>query len=127
VFVGVARIQLQVPGARSLKDKRRAVKSFKDRARARLPLSIAEVGDLDRHQLATLGVAVVSGQAARCDEILSAAVSMARTLADAVLLAVATEVVPFGTAGRGVRGGLEQRFAASLDPGDAWDDDEDEP
>ena len=36
MFVGVARFVLQIPGARSLKDRRKVVKSFKDRVRARL-------------------------------------------------------------------------------------------
>ncbi|MFM2077254.1 MAG: hypothetical protein RJA49_1144, partial [Actinomycetota bacterium] len=46
MFVGVARIVLQIPGARSLKDRRRVVTGLKDRTRATLPVSIAEIGDL---------------------------------------------------------------------------------
>ena len=69
MFIGVLRLVFQIPAAASLKDRRRVVKSFKDRVRARFPVSIAEVGDLERYQVATLGVAVVSGvrrQRARC-------------------------------------------------------------
>jgi uncharacterized protein YlxP (DUF503 family) len=111
MFVGVARLVLQIPGARSLKDRRQVVKSFKDRLRARLPVSVAEVGDVERYQVATLGVATVSGDASHCDEVLARATSMARSLGGAVLADVATEIVPFGTGGSGVRGGIEQAFS----------------
>lgn len=113
MFIGVARLVLQIPGARSLKDRRRVVKSFKDRARARLPISIAEVGDVERYQVATLGVAVVSKEAARCSEMLSHTAAMASGLSGAVLADVKTEIVAFGAGGSSLRGGIED----ALDPG----------
>ena len=108
MFIGVLRLVFQIPGAASLKDRRRVVKSFKDRVRARFPVSIAEVGDLERWQVATLGVAIVSGEAARCSEVLSAVSRAAELANDAVLADVATEIVPFGAGGSGIRGGIEQ-------------------
>ena len=108
MFVGVARIVLQIPGARSLKDRRRVVKGLKDRARAKLPVSIAEVGDLERHQVATLGVSVVSNDSARCSEVLSHMASLAGSAHDALVADVATEIVSFGNGGTGIRGGIEQ-------------------
>ena len=108
MFIGVLRLVFQIPGAASLKDRRRVVKSFKDRVRARFPVSIAEVGDLERWQVATLGVAIVSGEAARCQEVLSAVSRAAEQANDAVLADVATEIVPFGAGGSGIRGGIEQ-------------------
>ncbi len=108
MFIGVLRLVLQIPGAASLKDRRRVVKSFKDRVKARFPVSIAEVGDLERYQVATLGVAVVSGDASRCDEVLAAVSRAAGQLNDAVLADVATEIVPFGDGGAAIRGGIEQ-------------------
>jgi len=108
MFVGVARIVLQIPGARSLKDRRRVVKGLKDRARARLPISIAEIGDLERWQVATLGVSVVSNEAARCSEVLSHMASLAGSAHDALVADVATEIVSFGDGGTGIRGGIEQ-------------------
>jgi uncharacterized protein YlxP (DUF503 family) len=120
VFVGVARIVLQIPGARSLKDRRRVVKSFKDRVRGRVPVAIAEVGDLERYQVATLGVSTVSNEAARCSEALSAVVKLARQVSDAVLADVATEITSYGEGGSGIRGGIE----SALD--ELGRDDEDE-
>jgi uncharacterized protein YlxP (DUF503 family) len=107
MFVGVARIVIQIPAARSLKDRRSVVRSFKDRVRARLPVSVAEVGDLESWQIATLGIAVVAREGARCEEVLSHAVSVARSLGEAVVADVRTEVVSFGHAGGGIRGGIE--------------------
>jgi len=108
MFVGVGRLVIQIPGAQTIKDRRRVVKSFKDRVRAKLPVSVAEVGDTERLQVATLGVAVVSNETARCHEILAAALSMARVLPDAVLCDVRTEVLAFGGGGQGLSGGIEQ-------------------
>jgi uncharacterized protein YlxP (DUF503 family) len=102
MFVGVLRLTLHIPGSRSLKERRRVVRSFKDRAQARLRASVAEVGALEDHQRAVLGVAVVANEAARVDEILAVAANMASTLRDAVLVDRATEIIPFGEDGRGV-------------------------
>jgi uncharacterized protein len=124
VFVGVARLVLSIPGARSLKDRRRVVKSLKERIAAALRISLAEVGDLERYQVATLGLAVVSNEAARCSALLSKGIAMARTARDAVLADVATEIVSFGEGGSGVRGGIEQALAS--DSGAYPYDDEDE-
>lgn len=121
MFVGVARMVLSVPGARSLKDKRQVVRSFRDRVRARLSASIAEVGDLERYQVATLGVAVVARDAAHCASLLADVRHMAEGLREALLADVATEIIPLGLGGAGVQGGIEQ----ALDPdGDGGDEDD---
>jgi uncharacterized protein YlxP (DUF503 family) len=108
MFVGVQRVVLQIPGARSLKDRRQVVRSFKDRIQARLRISIAEVGDLGNPRIATLAMAVVSNDASVCDEMLARAANMAGTLPDAVLADRATEIIPFGHGASGLRGGFER-------------------
>jgi uncharacterized protein len=105
MFVGVLRLTFHIPAARSLKDRRRVVRSFKDRVQAKLRCSIAEVGGLDDHQRAVVAVAVVSKDASRVDELLSAAASMAGGLRDAILADRATEIVSFGREGAGVGAG----------------------
>lgn len=126
MFVGVGRLVIQIPGAQSIKDRRRVVKSFKDRVRAKLPVSVAEVGEMDRLQVATLGVAVVSNEASRCHEMLAAALAMARVLPDAVLCDVRTEVLPFGVGGRGLADGIEQADVSGPGVGvpQDWKDDD---
>lgn len=72
------------------------VRSFKERIQARMRVSIAEVGELDLIQKAVLGVAVVSNDAAHCDEVLASVASAASTLREAVLVDHTTEIIPFG-------------------------------
>jgi uncharacterized protein YlxP (DUF503 family) len=54
-------VDLHLPAARSLKEKRMVVKSIVDGARHKFRVSAAEVGYLDQWQRAELGFAVVSG------------------------------------------------------------------
>lgn len=107
MFVGVLRVRLSIPASRSLKDKRRVVLSFKDRLAARLRVSVAEVGDLDHPGLSTLGVAVVSNEAAQCDRVLEEAAHAAGTLANAILVDRSTEIIPLGTLASGIESRLD--------------------
>jgi uncharacterized protein YlxP (DUF503 family) len=68
VFVGIVRIELHLPGARSLKDKRSVVQGLKERIRHRVRASVAEVDHQDLWQRAALGVAIVSGERRQVDE-----------------------------------------------------------
>ena len=47
LFICLLTIELLIPSARSLKDKRSAVRGLKDRLRSRFNASVAEVGYLD--------------------------------------------------------------------------------
>jgi len=96
MYVGVLRLVLHIPHARSLKDKRSVVRRFRDRVRARFDVSIAEVGDQDLLQKAVFGVSVVSGDAAVCDSVLEQVARAAETDENAVLTDRSTEVVTFG-------------------------------
>jgi uncharacterized protein YlxP (DUF503 family) len=60
VVVGLLRIELTIPSADSLKAKRMALRSVKDRIRKNFNVSIAEVEDNDEWQSAVLAVALVS-------------------------------------------------------------------
>ena len=62
--VGVLQLELSIPDAMSLKDKRRVVKSLKDRIAHGHNVSIAEVGALDEHRRSILGIAMVGNDAA---------------------------------------------------------------
>lgn len=120
MYVGVLRLTLEIPGARSLKDKRRVVLSFKERAQSRMRVSAAEVAALDDHRRAILGVAVVSNSPSVCDQVLASVAAMASTLPDAVLADRATEIIPFGQGGGSMQGDIENSLDDS--PDDAEDD-----
>ncbi len=59
LFISLLTIELLVPWARSLKDKRSAVRGLKDRLRSRFNASVAEVGYQDKWQRAVLAVCVL--------------------------------------------------------------------
>ncbi len=63
MVVGVLTVQLAIYEAASLKDKRRIIKSVKDRLSNRFNVSVAEVDALDSWQRAELGVAMVANDA----------------------------------------------------------------
>ena len=73
--VGSCKIELRIPESRSLKAKRRIVKSLRDRVRSRFNIGIAEVDRLDDWQRATLGVTAVSNDPRLVDETLSKVVN----------------------------------------------------
>lgn len=60
MLVGVCHLELRLAQAASLKDKRRIIKSIRDRVRHRFNVSIAEVDHQDNHKLAALALAMVS-------------------------------------------------------------------
>lgn len=53
-------MELLIPGSRSLKDRRRAIKSLKERLRSRYNCSVAEVGEKEKWGRAQLAACVVS-------------------------------------------------------------------
>jgi uncharacterized protein YlxP (DUF503 family) len=57
--IGVLRIYLQIPDSHSLKEKRRVVRSLKDRLMSNFNISVAEVGSNDKLQVAELGLVTV--------------------------------------------------------------------
>jgi hypothetical protein len=63
-------LSFHVPQASSLKDKRRIIKSFKDRTRNRFNVSIAEVEGLDTHRRAVVAITTVSNDQSVCDSTL---------------------------------------------------------
>jgi uncharacterized protein YlxP (DUF503 family) len=104
VFVGVLRLTFHIPHARSLKEKRSVVRKFRDRMRARFDVSIAEVDAQDLHQKAVFGVAVVSGEAEKCDSILEQVARAAELQEEAVLADRETELI---TVGEDLYGGMD--------------------
>ncbi len=71
MVVGILEIALLIRGSHSLKERRRVVKSLKDRIAARFRVSVAEVGGGDSWQSSSLGVAVVSNDRRFANEVLS--------------------------------------------------------
>lgn len=71
-------------------------------------VSIAEIGDVQQHQMASLGVVTVSRESNGCQKILHDVRQVASTLPEAILVDVKGEILSFGENGAGLRGGIEE-------------------
>ena len=78
--IGVLQLEIGIPDAMSLKDKRRVVKSLKDRIAHAYNVSVAEVGALDEHRRSVLGFAMVANDAGYVEGALSKLVDFVRTV-----------------------------------------------
>lgn len=70
MLVASCEIKLQLPGAFSLKDKRRIIKSLLQKSRNKFNLSAAEVDAQDYTQTAVLGAAVVGNDYSHLQSIM---------------------------------------------------------
>jgi len=70
----------------SLKDKRRVVKSVKDRIAHGHNVSVAEVGALDEHRRSVLGIAMVSNDSRYVQGALSKIVDFVRAIRNVDLM-----------------------------------------
>lgn len=60
MVIGISVFELHIPGARSLKQKRKVVKSLIERIYHRFRVSIAETDHHDLHQRAEIAIAAVT-------------------------------------------------------------------
>jgi uncharacterized protein YlxP (DUF503 family) len=92
MFVGTARAEFHIPGARSLKAKRSVVQSLKQRIASRFNVSVAELDHLDLWQRASLGVAVISNDRGVVDQVLSGIMRLCEGEPRAVLVDYVVEI-----------------------------------
>jgi uncharacterized protein YlxP (DUF503 family) len=76
--IGVLQVELAIADANSLKDKRQAIRSIKDRIAHGFNVSIAEVGAQDEHRRALLGMAMVGNDRKYVEGALSKLVDLIR-------------------------------------------------
>ncbi|MBT4482984.1 MAG: DUF503 domain-containing protein [Candidatus Latescibacteria bacterium] len=70
MIIGILQIELFIPESGSLKTKRFAVKSIKERLKSRFNVSVAEIDNYDKWQRASLGVVTVSNESKHIESIL---------------------------------------------------------
>jgi len=63
LFVALAEVELHLPGARTLKDKRQDVRSLVERLRHRLTILVVESDHQDLHQRAALALSALATDA----------------------------------------------------------------
>jgi len=62
MWVAVLRLELAIPGARSLKDRRQVVRSLKERLISKFNVNCAEVDEAESWVRASLGVTACSNE-----------------------------------------------------------------
>ena len=94
MFVAVARIDIHIPDAASLKDKRRVLQSVSKRLQNEFRVAVAEVDAQEQWGLAVIGLAAVSSSGGHAREVIEAAIRFVeRTRLDADIGAVEVDVI----------------------------------
>jgi uncharacterized protein YlxP (DUF503 family) len=96
MFVGVARLTLQIPESGSLKAKRQVLRRVIDRVKARFNVAVAEVDEQDLWQKAVIGLAVVGNERRHVDEQLEKVIRHVEEMYVAPLTAREREILSFG-------------------------------
>ena len=68
--VGLLTLEIFIPDARSLKDKRQVLRSLKDRLRRQFNIAIAELDGQDTWQRAVVGVVSISADTRHLEDAL---------------------------------------------------------
>jgi hypothetical protein len=69
VTIGSILLEFFLPASQSLKDKRRVVRSLKDRLRNRFNVAVAEIDHQETHQRATLGVVSIANERLQIEQL----------------------------------------------------------
>ena len=93
MVVGLLTLDLHFPGARSLKDKRQALRSLEQRIRNRFNVSVAEVEHQDLWQRSRLAVVSVNTDHSHLESTLASVAGEAGRARDILLVDSQTEVL----------------------------------
>jgi uncharacterized protein YlxP (DUF503 family) len=78
--IGLLTLEIHIPDARSLKDKRQILRSLKDRLRGRFNVAVAELDHQDTWQRSQIGVVSLSNDEAHLTQSLQAVFDEAERL-----------------------------------------------
>jgi uncharacterized protein len=70
--IGLLTLEIHIPDARSLKDKRQVLRSLKDKLRAHFNVAVAELAHQETWQRSRVGVVSLSGDPKHLEESLAA-------------------------------------------------------
>jgi len=79
MVVGLLRLEVRLPNAHTLKDKRSVLNSVKDQLRGRFNISVAEVDANETWQRATIGVSTLGNSRAYTEGLLREVTTWVRT------------------------------------------------
>lgn len=93
MVVGTLKIEFMLYDNRSLKGKRKVVKSMVDKVKARFNVSIAEVGSNDKWQKIELGVSAVGNDRRHIDSSLNHILSFLEALCLAEIVNTEMDII----------------------------------
>lgn len=96
MFIGILKITIFISDAQSLKDKRKVLRRLRDILRNKFNISIAEVGDLNLWQRATLGIAIVGNDAGFTDSVVNSIAQLIRAENNCEIINEIRETISIG-------------------------------
>jgi uncharacterized protein YlxP (DUF503 family) len=93
MVVGIIKLELRIPGSRSLKAKRSVVKKVIERTRSRFNVSVAEVDKQDVYSLAVIGCAMAGSDQRYVNGALDKILDFVEGIAVADILSETVEII----------------------------------
>jgi uncharacterized protein YlxP (DUF503 family) len=91
--IGLLTLELHLPDAQSLKDKRQVLRSLKDRLRANYNVAVAELDFQDTWQRSVVGVVTLSNEEHHVQEALQKVLAEADRILGPVLVSHAIDLL----------------------------------
>jgi uncharacterized protein len=91
--VGLLTLELHIPDAQSLKDKRQVVRSLKDKLRREFNVAVAELEHHDVWQRSVIGVVTLSNEEKHLKEVLQNVLEKADGILGSMLINQAIEIL----------------------------------
>jgi len=91
--VGLLTLELHIPDAQSLKDKRQVLRSLKDRLRRDFNVAVAEMEHHDSWQRSVVGIVTISNEEKHLREVLQKVLDEADRILGSFLINQAVEIV----------------------------------
>ena len=86
MHVGLLRVDLRLPAAQSLKDKRRQILRLRERIKQKFNVSISEVGEHDKWQRLDLAIVMVNTDRVPIDQVFGKIISLIAGNSDVEIL-----------------------------------------
>ena len=91
--VGLLTLELHIPDAQSLKDKRQVLRSLKDKLRRQFNVAVAELDHQDLWQRSVVGVVTLSTEEKHVNEVLQRVLDEADRILGSSLINQAIEII----------------------------------
>ncbi len=91
--VGLLTLELHIPDAQSLKDKRQILRSLKDKLRRDFNVAVAELEHQDTWQRSVVGIVTISNEEKHLREVLQKVLEEADRILGSFLINQAVEIV----------------------------------